>query len=106
MIKYNITNKSNTSIYSPSNKEGETIETKIQRIVNNNEPITDGAPLIYQERKDGVQPDYDVRTDRFDVAIEAMDVVSKSKLAKREEKAKTQGTTEKIQGTEQAEKPA
>ena len=31
--------------------EGETIETKVNRIVNNGEPIKDGAPIIYTERK-------------------------------------------------------
>lgn len=68
--------------------EGETIEMKIERVVNNKEPITDGAPLIYTERKDGVLPGYDIRTDRFEVAIEAMDKVTKSNLAKREQKLK------------------
>lgn len=69
--------------------QGETIEEKIQRIVNNKEPITDGAPLIYQERKNGVDPACDIRTDRFEIAVEAMDVVSKSMIAKREGTAAT-----------------
>ena len=51
---------------------GESIEHKVRRIVNNKEPIKDGAPLIYTERKDGVQPSYNIRTDRFEVAVEAM----------------------------------
>lgn len=63
---------------------GETIEQKIERIVNNKEPITDGAPIIFTERKDGVLPEYDIRTDRFEVAVEAMDKVTKSHQAKRE----------------------
>ena len=42
--------------------EGETIEQKVERIVNNNEPITDSAPQIFTERKDGVQAAYNVRT--------------------------------------------
>ncbi|AXH74399.1 MAG: hypothetical protein [Microviridae sp.] len=66
--------------------EGETIEQKINRITNNKEPITDGAPLIYTARKDGVQPAYDIRTDRFEIAVEAMDKVTKSHLAKREQR--------------------
>lgn len=64
--------------------EGETIEEKIQRIVNNKEPIKDGAPLVYTDRKDGVQPQYDIRTDRFEIAVEAMDKVTASYQAKRE----------------------
>ena len=51
--------------------EGETIEAKVNRIVNNGEPITDGTPIIYTERKDGVLPEYDIRTDRWDIAIDA-----------------------------------
>lgn len=65
---------------------GETIEQKIRRIVNNKEPISDGAPLIYTERKNGVEPQYDIRTDRWEVAIDAMDTVSKTHKAKRENK--------------------
>ena len=33
--------------------EGETIEQKIERVVHNNEPINDGAPEIFTDRKDG-----------------------------------------------------
>lgn len=65
-------------------QSGEPIEAKIRRIMNNKEPITDGAPLIYTDRKDGVLPSYNIRTDRFDVAVEAMDKVAKSHAAKRE----------------------
>lgn len=63
--------------------EGESIEAKVTRIVLNKEPIKDGAPLIYTDRKDGVLPGYDIRTDRFEVAVEAMDKITKSKIAKR-----------------------
>lgn len=68
--------------------DGETLEHKIQRIVNNREPIKDGAPLNYSERKDGVLPGANPRTDRWDVAIEAMDKIHKSTLAKRENRGK------------------
>lgn len=66
--------------------DGETIEQKVNRIVNNKEPITDGAPLIYTDRKDGVLPAYDIRTDRWEVAIDAMDTISKSYAAQREQR--------------------
>ena len=35
--------------------EGETIETKVARIVQEKAPITDGAPIIYTDREQGVQ---------------------------------------------------
>lgn len=65
--------------------EGETIEEKVSRIVDNKEPITDGAPIVYTERKDGVIPAYDVRTDRWEIALDAMAAVNASKLAKSRE---------------------
>lgn len=55
---------------------GETIEQKVARMVDNQEPIKDAVPTIYQERAEGVLPAYDIRTDRFMVAIEAMGKVS------------------------------
>lgn len=69
--------------------EGESIEDKIKRIVNNKEPIKDGAPLIYTDRKDGVKEAYNIRTDRFEVAINAMDKVNKAKIAKRDAPGET-----------------
>lgn len=71
--------------------EGESIEKKVKRIMNNKEPIKDGAPLIFTERKEGVKPGYDVRTDRFEVALDAMDKVAKAEAAKREAKAEMPG---------------
>ena len=48
--------------------EGNSIEGKCAKLIENNEPITDGAPIIYTERKDGILPAYDIRTDRWEIA--------------------------------------
>lgn len=61
---------------------GESIETKVKRITENNEPITDGAPIIYTSREDGVLPAYNIRTDRWEVAQAAMEAVNQANLAK------------------------
>lgn len=61
---------------------GEDIETKVRRITENNEPITDGAPIIYTNRDDGVLPAYNIRTDRWEIAQAAMDAVNQANLAK------------------------
>jgi len=74
--------------------EGEPIEHKIERVVSNKEPITDGAPSIFTERKDGVVSAYNIRTDRWEVATEAMDKVSGSIQAKRDAKGKVSKTKE------------
>lgn len=63
-------------------QKGESIENKVRRITENNEPITDGAPIIYTNREDGVLPAYNIRTDRWDVAQAAMDAVNQANLAK------------------------
>ena len=97
-VKYSSTNLNlNQSV------EGETIEQKVERILDNKEPIKDGAPLIYTDRKDGVQAGYNIRTDRWEVAVDAMDAVAKTKAAQRENRAKMEvvkdGGAEPIQGT-------
>lgn len=65
-------------------KEGERIEEKVERLVNNKEPIRDASPIIYTDKKDGVLPAYNPRTDRWEIAVEAMDKVHKSGLAKKD----------------------
>ena len=69
-------------------KEGESIELKVKRLIANKEPIKDGSPIIYTDRKDGVNPAYNIKTDRFEIAADAMDKVHRSKEAKRDEVAK------------------
>lgn len=59
--------------------EGERIELKIDRMTQNNEPIGDSAPLIYTPRKDGVVAAYDIRTDKWDIALDAMEKVNRTR---------------------------
>lgn len=68
--------------------QGETIEMKVERAVHNKEPITDGAPMLYMERGAGVQASTNIRTDRWEVAVDASDKIAKSYMARREAKAK------------------
>lgn len=76
--------------------EGETIEHKIQRVMENNEPLKDGdgAPLIYVPRKEGVRPSDDIRTDRWEVALEASSAIDASYKARREERIVSAGEKE------------
>jgi hypothetical protein len=90
MKAYKPTLPKKTTITLNESVEGETIERKVERILNNNEPLTDGAPYqpIYTDRKDGVIPEYNPRTDKWDLAIDAMDKVTGEKRAKRAENHK------------------
>lgn len=79
---------------------------KLRRIVENKEPIKDEAPTIYTPKNKGVMPAYDIRTDRFEIAREAMEKAGKAeaeRIAKgldpQTEKPQTEQTTE----TEQPE---
>lgn len=81
--------------------EAEPREVKLRKIISgeaNN--MEDGVfPTIYTEKKDGVQPEYDIRTDRFEVAIDAIDKINQSVA---NQVAKSKGETEAIKdfGTE------
>lgn len=59
---------------------GETLIKKCQRILDEGEPLTDGAPMIYTPKQAGVKPECNVRTDKWDIAMEAMDRVNSYKL--------------------------
>lgn len=65
---------------------GDSLEIKILRMTQNKEPIKDGAPLSYSDRSQGVQPAYNIRTDRFEIALEATDSITKGRRARREKK--------------------
>lgn len=90
MYKYRKSLK--TDLVGNESLEGEPIEHKIERIVNNKEAITDGAPAIYTERKDGVISAYNIRTDRWEIATDAMDKVQGSIQASRDNKGSTKKT--------------
>lgn len=81
--------------------QAEPREVKLRKIINgeaNN--MEDGVfPTIYTEKKDGVRPEFDIRTDRFEVAIDAIDKINQSAAS---QIAKSSGETEAVKdfGTE------
>ena len=64
-------------------RKGESIEEMLRRVRNSKEPIKADAKVSYTERKDGVVPMYDIRTDRFEFAMNAADRVHATKYAQR-----------------------
>ena len=62
-------------------EKGETSIKKIQRILDENEPLTDGAPMIYTPKQAGVRDDCNIRTDKWALAMDAMDRVNAYKLS-------------------------
>lgn len=80
---------------------GESIEKKVARVLSNKEAIKDNAPLIYTDRKDGVLPDYDIRTDKYEYLVEGHDALAKSKRARRDTLPKTETKSEGSEGASQ-----
>lgn len=62
---------------------GESLEEKLRRYKESQEPIEQIGSEIYQERSEGVDPLCDVRTDRHELALEAYDKVTKTHLKAR-----------------------
>lgn len=84
-LKHGTRNVRNTSrMKGIKSTVGETIEAKMRRVMSNKEPIKDTSPEVYTEREDGVVPNLNIRTDKWEHAIEHKDNEQKSKIAKRE----------------------
>jgi len=62
--------------------QGQSIEERCKKLVETGEPIKDNSPLIYTPKEKGVMPQYDVRTDKWEIAQNAMDRVNKERIAK------------------------
>lgn len=73
--------------------QAEPREVKLRKIISGeSSSMEDGVfPTIYTEKKDGVLPEYDIRTDRFEVAIDAVDKINQ---AVANQVAKNKGETE------------
>lgn len=67
--------------------EAEPLEVKLRKATEEKKPIEAVAPMIYTEKSKGVIPEYDIRTDRFEIAQAAMEKLSSVKFA---ETAKTE----------------
>lgn len=84
--------------------EGQSLMQKLRAKLANKETILgDGdIPMTYTERKDGVLPEYDIRTDRFELAQRAMEKVhsaENAQIAKTEEIPGSGGQIENKPGT-------
>lgn len=67
--------------------KAESLMMKIRKMLANKEPIEDEIETVYTNKKDGVLPAYDIRTDRWEVAMEA---IGKMQNAEVSEQLKTQ----------------
>lgn len=86
--------------------QAEPREVKLRKIINGeSNDMEEGVfPTIYTEKKDGVKPEFDIRTDRFEIAIDAIDKINQSVA---DQIAKNKGETETVKdfGTEEKTNP-
>lgn len=61
---------------------GQSIEEKVRKARTENAPIDAISPMIYTDAKNGVQPELDIRTDRQEIALDAIDHYQGSDIAK------------------------
>ena len=109
---YKVPKMTKSEMKSVETKQGITKEQQVARIMDNQADMERTAPLIYTERKEGVNSAYNIRTDRFEIANEAMEKGTKSALAERENRAiekenklklirgQEDGKPDSVQGTE------
>lgn len=63
--------------------QGEPMHIKIERMMTNGDKSDETVELIFTERNEGVLNGYNIRTDRFDIALDALSVAEKSTQARR-----------------------
>lgn len=88
-MKKTINNR--TEIRSNNGRKGQWLAKEIQSMMDNNEPINTTITVEYTRPEDGVMPQYDIRTDRWDLVQGAMDratMAAKNEILKRTEAAK------------------
>lgn len=73
MIRPNNRNYRKTQLTGVKTYVGETLEAQIEKMTENKEPIPQDMRMIYTERKNGVMPQFDIRTDRYELGTEAME---------------------------------
>lgn len=62
--------------------EAESLTKKLRRMTEQKEPIKEEVEIIYTNKKNGVEPGYDIRTDRFEVARIAAEKLGKAEATK------------------------
>lgn len=79
--------------------EAEGLEIKLRKMMDNKEPIPEDWVTTYTEKSKGVEPQYNPRTDRWDIA---MQTIGKIRYAESAEEAKRMEATNKSQSAEES----
>lgn len=94
ILKNGKLNRNNTS-------EGTTLEKQIELAKSNKEDMPKEVDLLFTEKKDGVIPSTNIRTDRQEVALDAIDKIHKSAQNRRDAMNKTKEEEETTESSQQ-----
>lgn len=61
--------------------QGNTIEKQLREMKNGTVIEFQNKPEIYTARKDGVVPEYDIKTDKFEMMLGATDKLARARIA-------------------------
>lgn len=76
------TKRNHGTIIAKPQYTGKSLEETIREALATNAPLDGKAPLIYTPAKDGVLPQYNIRTDKHDLALDANDKYQASEAMK------------------------
>lgn len=74
--------RSNCMPYINNSYEAKPLERILEKVREGNMTIEDEKPIIYTDKKDGVLPGYNIRTDRFEIMREAAEKISQAEASK------------------------
>lgn len=64
--------------------EGISVEQMLRNLMKGEKVDTTGSDLNYTDKKDGVRPEFNIRTDRFEIAQESMETATKAYITTRD----------------------
>ena len=64
-------------------RKGQSLEEFLRKATQGLEPIEATAKLTYNDRKEGVLPQHDIRTDRFELALQLTNKIHATEAAAR-----------------------
>lgn len=78
-MNYGLSSNAERAIYDCNPQyEAEKLETKIERMMQGGEVLMEGKDPIYTPKESGVLAETDIRTDKFEVALDAVINAQKS----------------------------
>lgn len=80
MYRKNNTRKSSFDVN--GSVEGEYLFQSLKRKLDNSEKISSEVTLIYTDKKDGVLAGYNIRTDKWEIALDGIDKIQRSREAR------------------------